>query len=77
MNSSPKLWLARKYNLAMIDTIEAIAGFLISTVILKGIIAHAIADYIVKYVKKWLDRVPERRAHYEAILHYHRTKAVQ
>ena len=58
----------------MIELISALFEFLIFTVVVKGIVAHSLSKYIVKYCKTWLDARPQRREHYEALLHYHRTK---
>ena len=59
----------------MLDALETIFGFIIGTVVLKGIIAHMIGDYIVKWAKYWLKRQPHRVAYYKSLLAYHRTKA--
>jgi hypothetical protein len=49
--------------------------FIIFTVIVKGIIAHYLADLIVKVSKKWLNAQPHRMEHYQQLLHKYRSEA--
>ena len=62
------------------DVLVTIAGWFFDVIIIgviwKVIIAHSLADYMVKYAKKWLAAKPQRQQVYDALLHSHRRNSV-
>lgn len=44
------------------DIVTNLLEFIVGTVILKGIIAHSLAEYIVKYAKKFMEGNPRLKA---------------
>lgn len=58
----------------MIELIFSFINFMVFTVIVKGIIAHALADYILKYSKAWIAKSPARQDHFDALVAQLQTK---
>lgn len=54
------------------ETVWGILGFLWGTVIIKGIVAHWIADRIVERVRPLFDRTPRREAILAHFTHRHK-----
>lgn len=57
------------------DALWTVIWFLISTVIVKGIVAHFIADKIVDFTKRWLGRQPHRTAYFNEVYEHYKMKS--